>query len=212
MEATIWKQGSGEFWRYLADQTYVAVECTGFAATTQNGHCVPTLSFQEACERGRNNLENMAHLATLDVVRLQKGRGFSAYEPPLASVSFATKMAALGMPTPPPILLTLRTECDEIKGSFLSDVGASTDGGELRRCVALWGMGGVGKTVLAAALARDENVKGTFPDGVFWIHLGARPNLPVRLYDVARLLGDEPRGLRGRGGERPRWPQVFRSL
>jgi hypothetical protein len=96
-----------------------------------------------------------------------------------------------GLPTPPPVFVKLQAEWDEIKRSLVSDLVDSTDRGVSRRCVALWGMGGVGKTVLAAALAREEDVIGAFLDGVFWIHLGAKPNLPVRLYDIARLLGEE---------------------
>ena len=37
---------------------------------------------------------------------------------------------------------------------------------------AMHGMGGVGKTVLATALAHDPNVQATFPDGILWASLG----------------------------------------
>ncbi len=38
--------------------------------------------------------------------------------------------------------------------------------------VGVRGMGGIGKTVLAIALARDPQVQDAFPDGIFWITLG----------------------------------------
>jgi WD40 repeat protein len=38
--------------------------------------------------------------------------------------------------------------------------------------VALKGMGGIGKTVLAQALCADEAVKAAFPDGIVWIKIG----------------------------------------
>jgi hypothetical protein len=38
--------------------------------------------------------------------------------------------------------------------------------------LALRGMGGVGKTVLANALCRDEEVRRRFSDGIFWITVG----------------------------------------
>src|SRR5271165_6531873 len=39
------------------------------------------------------------------------------------------------------------------------------------------GMGGIGKTVLATALARDSEVRQAFPDGIYWLAIGQKPNL-----------------------------------
>ena len=36
----------------------------------------------------------------------------------------------------------------------------------------LHGPGGIGKSVLAVALARDEDIRSRFPDGVFWVSVG----------------------------------------
>jgi WD40 repeat protein len=44
--------------------------------------------------------------------------------------------------------------------------------------VGLHGQGGIGKSVLAAALARDEQVRLAFPDGVFWVTIGEAPDVP----------------------------------
>jgi WD40 repeat protein len=41
----------------------------------------------------------------------------------------------------------------------------------------LQGMGGIGKTVLATALAHDPEVRQAFPDGIFWLTIGQKPNL-----------------------------------
>jgi WD40 repeat protein len=38
--------------------------------------------------------------------------------------------------------------------------------------IGLHGMGGIGKTVLAIDLVNDDEVRGTFPDGIFWLTLG----------------------------------------
>ena len=38
-------------------------------------------------------------------------------------------------------------------------------------------MGGVGKTVLAAAIVQDPEVRAAFPDGVVWLTLGQTPDL-----------------------------------
>ena len=39
------------------------------------------------------------------------------------------------------------------------------------------GQGGIGKTVLAAAAARDPVVRAHFPDGLFWVTAGEQPDL-----------------------------------
>ena len=56
------------------------------------------------------------------------------------------------------------------------------------RKVGLQGMGGVGKSVLAAMVARDEAVRRKFPDGIIWISLGQEANLLLRQGDVAIAL------------------------
>jgi hypothetical protein len=56
------------------------------------------------------------------------------------------------------------------------------------------GLGGIGKTVLAAALARNRQVRQSFPDGVVWIACGqglTDEDLLKRQRDVARYLGGD---------------------
>ncbi len=58
------------------------------------------------------------------------------------------------------------------------------------------GRGGVGKTVLAAAAARDEDVRRAFPDGVIWLTIGkeaTESTITTRQLQVAQALGDHPR-------------------
>lgn len=38
--------------------------------------------------------------------------------------------------------------------------------------VGIQGMGGIGKSVLAAALARDQEIRRSYPDGVIWVRFG----------------------------------------
>ena len=54
----------------------------------------------------------------------------------------------------------------------------------------LHGQGGIGKTVLAAALARDEAVRRHFPDGVFWVTVGERGDLVAAQIGLLERLGD----------------------
>jgi NB-ARC domain len=39
------------------------------------------------------------------------------------------------------------------------------------------GMGGIRKTVLAAALAHDSEVRQAFRRGIYWLTIGQKPNL-----------------------------------
>ncbi|HEU4560625.1 MAG TPA: NB-ARC domain-containing protein [Longimicrobium sp.] len=57
----------------------------------------------------------------------------------------------------------------------------------------LHGQGGIGKSVLAAALARDDKVRRAFPDGVYWVGLGQSP-------DLLRLQADVLSAVEGRPG------------
>jgi WD40 repeat protein len=52
-------------------------------------------------------------------------------------------------------------------------------------------MGGIGKSVLASALAHRPEVRRAFPDGIFWITLGQKPQLAELQRWLARELGDE---------------------
>jgi WD40 repeat protein len=59
---------------------------------------------------------------------------------------------------------------------------------------ALAGMGGIGKTVLAQALTRDDVVQQAFPDGVVWIAADrtGRKDFVEQMREVAKALGDDP--------------------
>jgi hypothetical protein len=60
--------------------------------------------------------------------------------------------------------------------------------------MAVQGMGGSGKSILAAALLlRDQELWQFFPDGIFWIRLGkdADPKLLQRQLGLAQSLGDK---------------------
>ena len=55
---------------------------------------------------------------------------------------------------------------------------------------ALHGMGGLGKSVLAAAFARSCEARRAFGDGIIWIKLGQEPDLHDVLNGVGHALGD----------------------
>ena len=55
---------------------------------------------------------------------------------------------------------------------------------------AIYGMGGLGKSVLAAELVREEEVLEAFPDGVLWVTLGQEPDLLPMVSQWIRELKD----------------------
>lgn len=55
--------------------------------------------------------------------------------------------------------------------------------------VALRGMGGIGKTTLALALAHDPAVQSEFPEGILWTSLGPKPTVRLLLDSWGRALG-----------------------
>ena len=55
--------------------------------------------------------------------------------------------------------------------------------------VALVGMGGAGKTVLAEALGADPQVRDRFRDGVAWVAVGSQPSLAAAQYRLAVQFG-----------------------
>jgi len=67
------------------------------------------------------------------------------------------------------------------------------DGGMNVALTALQGMGGIGKTILAQALCRDEVVQQAFPDGIIWTAVGKDPtvDLLTRMREVGKALGDD---------------------
>ena len=57
------------------------------------------------------------------------------------------------------------------------------------RKIGIYGMGGVGKSVFSAALARDEEVQSSFFDGIIWVCLGQQPNLTQGQSRILNYLG-----------------------
>jgi WD40 repeat protein len=57
--------------------------------------------------------------------------------------------------------------------------------------VGLQGMGGIGKSVLASALAHRPEVRWAFPDGVYWVTLGQEPHIEELQQSLLQALGEE---------------------
>lgn len=109
-------------------------------------------------------------------------------DPPAAErtatdVDTGTVDAAMGarvlghMPVLPPRFVGRENVSGSVRDDLLS-----------HRIVALVGMGGAGKTVLATAMASDFVIRRAFADGIAWVNVGQRPT-PTQLQEqlVTRL-------------------------
>ena len=96
----------------------------------------------------------------------------------------------VAVPSLPAHLLTRPDRLRAVKDALLIDLhhpvvakGAATRTG-------IHGMGGIGKSVMAALLARDPEVRRAFPDGIVWLQIGPKPPLVERLREAAKALDD----------------------
>jgi hypothetical protein len=62
----------------------------------------------------------------------------------------------------------------------------------MRKPILVTGPGGIGKSVLAAALARDETVRRQFPDGIVWVTVGGKTDPDELDVEIWHALGAAP--------------------
>ena len=89
-----------------------------------------------------------------------------------------------------PALPTGYLERFELDGLRTALLGAGAVGltGDVH-ALGMYGQGGIGKTVLAAAAAHDPVIRVHFPDGVFWVTAGEQPDLAGLQADLLSRLG-----------------------
>ncbi len=81
-----------------------------------------------------------------------------------------------GAPELPPHYLPREEDLAGLKRKLLAGVESVAITGQ-GQAVGVHGMGGIGKTVLASALTHDSEVRQAFPDGIYWLTIGQKPNL-----------------------------------
>ncbi|WP_287263434.1 NB-ARC domain-containing protein [Moorena sp. SIO3A5] len=90
-------------------------------------------------------------------------------------------------PYPPAYFIQRPEVSQSLKQSLLSEQTAKT--GTLV-VSAIYGLGGIGKSTLARAIAHDPEVQSHFPDGILWATLGQQPDLLSFLSSWIQALGD----------------------
>ncbi len=96
----------------------------------------------------------------------------------------------LPVPNLPPHFLPRPEDLAPLKAA-LTEGGTEKLGvtGSARQLLGVQGMGGIGKTVLAAAACHEADLRAAFADGIVWITIGQEPNLLRLQQDLARALG-----------------------
>ncbi|NEP24760.1 MAG: hypothetical protein F6K49_23075 [Moorea sp. SIO3I6] len=108
--------------------------------------------------------------------------------PPKTCQSLRPKPGVPFQAPPLPAYFIQRPEVSQsLKQSLLSEQTAKT--GTLV-VSAIYGLGGIGKSTLAAALAHDREVQTHFADGILWATLGQQPDLLSFLSSWIQALGD----------------------
>ncbi|MCT7988971.1 NB-ARC domain-containing protein, partial [Laspinema olomoucense] len=149
---------------------------------------LPKLAQREDVERVLSSLdENFLRLMRQGermegkMDRLAGGEGATA----------ALRSQLFNVPSLPLKFLPRSEEVEAIKTKLLGTESQTLVMTGVAQRVGVQGMGGIGKSVLAAAVARDEAVGERFPDGVLWVTLGQKPNVKARLVDcVAYFTGE----------------------
>jgi WD40 repeat protein len=95
--------------------------------------------------------------------------------------------AAGQIPLPVPFEVRRPQQLDRVIDALLANLTQPPSEAQL---VGLVGMGGSGKSVLAAAAVRDPKIRDAFPDGRFWLELGPHPPLLQLQARLVAALGD----------------------
>ena len=100
--------------------------------------------------------------------------------------------ALRGVPSLPPHFLPRPEEMAPLAETILADVRKPTVITSAKQTTALQGMGGVGKSVLAAAFARACETRRAFTDGVIWLTFGQQPDLVRNMALMGQAFNDDP--------------------
>jgi hypothetical protein len=98
-------------------------------------------------------------------------------------------------PALPPWYVWRNDLLEELIDAIVESDSIAVEGGGsagMARPVAVQGMAGGGKTLLARAVARDGGVRRLFPDGVFWVEMGRTPAIATRQAEIGQSFGGRP--------------------
>jgi hypothetical protein len=106
--------------------------------------------------------------------------------------AISRKPISYNVPALPPKYLQRKEVLKRLKEKILDAPGQKMGTIGSQPPIGLVGMGGVGKSVLAIAIARDDEVRGKFPDGVIWLTLGKNVTVTEKQIELIQVLGLPP--------------------
>ena len=95
------------------------------------------------------------------------------------------------MPSLPPHFLSRTDRLTALRDALRADLDRPVVITGAAARVGMHGMGGIGKSVLAATLSRDRKVREAFPDGIVWVGLGPLPTVADLQRRVHKDLGGD---------------------
>jgi len=95
------------------------------------------------------------------------------------------------VPSLPPHFLPRRDELILLGNAVLADIQRPEVVTCAKQKTAIVGMGGMGKSVLAAAFARSTETRRAFTDGVSWISIGQNPDILSNLRQLGLAFDDK---------------------
>jgi WD40 repeat protein len=113
------------------------------------------------------------------------------------------------VPSLPPHFQPRRADLERLSELVLADVQRPTVITSPRQVSALQGMGGIGKSVLAAAFARATTTRRACTDGVIWIAIGPQPDLVRLMSLVGTVWGEAPHHFASLETAQARLPRVL---
>jgi WD40 repeat protein len=170
----------------LAFETTLAIQRHGLARQ----------AFGSLSEERPGQAERIREVALLWglIMEVATDSGHAADRNPLAT---PTRLGRLWeVPELPPHYLVRANDVEQLERTLLEPgggaVGITGMGQSSHRGAdkhGLYGMGGLGKSVLAAAIARQLTIRERFPDGIVWISMGQTPQLALLQAQLCRALG-----------------------
>ncbi|MEM7714522.1 MAG: CHAT domain-containing protein, partial [Cyanobacteria bacterium P01_A01_bin.68] len=116
-------------------------------------------------------------------LRWKDNQGGQLFAPPLSTVR-------IGIPFQVPPLPTYYVDRPEYSQDLKIRLLTKSPDERTLVITAIHGLGSVGKSTIATALAHDEEVQNHFCDGILWVTLGQQPNLLSLLSGWVQALGD----------------------
>ncbi len=115
------------------------------------------------------------------------------------------------VPALPPHFLPRPEELARLQTSVLADVDGAVVITAARQLVAINGMAGLGKSVLAAAFCALADTRRSFADGVAWLRMGRQPDLLGDIRRIGLAFGDEATNYLDLETAQARLPRVLES-